>query len=975
MGEVVICHGPAARDRSRRLLEERLRKARGRAPEFLYVVASRWRQNQLAREFLKANPCSFEIPILTFQDLVAALFREIGCGRRVVSETGRRCLLEAVLEEEFQAPAGTGEEPPVSLSDAGTWVSTLKGRGLTSEPLIRLHLQREDRDPEEASRLIRIFLEYQKKLEEQGWEDAAGVRLSLYEALLTGSLDCRERFPRVGEILFEGLVARTPVEKGLVRLLADQVGKAVFSLDLESPDEETGTFTLPVSSVRECWEGTNPAWRFQAADGAAAAAAEVRFCRPAHREAEVRTVARKIQELKIREPRLRWSRVGVVCPRDESYLLLLREIFTRMEVPWLNLHGDAVRSTHAFGVLTGYVELLWRDFRRDDLFDFLSSPWIHPDGLSPDRVRLLEQLACQGGFRGGGDAWKDVFPEWIERKPSPSPEESDSVAAGCAEAFRESVRKLQADSSRLRTAAEWVSLLSGRLGPLLGAPDGPGIWGRTEGQALVRLQASLQEAALLWGDCPLSLARFRSLLRRQVSRIRISPALDREAVVVGSARHLQECEFRHLFWLDFSEGRIPSRRPAPFSETAGRVSGRTLHLSRSPLPEPGIGASVLAAACRQWSGVAQPCSGVPGLRGRGLPPLGGAPRIGGICGERRERPPGSPGADPEAVGPPQRLRRRSRPARGPGPDAPAPLSGGMDLSPERLEEYGRCGFRFFVRTILGAKPAPASDPEPVREQHRLVRRSLSRYSKAAAASRPPDLDDARRRMAGIVREELEQLKQVLPAAGGLRWEQMRAWLMDGLEDANPPGLLMRFLEEEREREAGLEIHSVGTSLGPLVLGRLPGGAGSGDGAARPVRLRGLLDRIERTPEGFQLVSYVTGHRNRLRGIKEGWGFRLPLSLLLVNSLLGRAASGGFYHAGLPGYLQWRPLRKAGSRAPAEDLERLMNRYREEALLASRRIDSGAFPVTAHKPAAAGCAHCSYRRVCRREEARSGGIPA
>ncbi|MCY3776680.1 MAG: PD-(D/E)XK nuclease family protein [Candidatus Aminicenantes bacterium] len=966
MGEVVICHGPAARDRSRRLLEERLRKSRGGSPEYLYVVASRWRKQQLAREFLQTNPSTFEIPILTFQDLVSALFREIGSGRRVVSETGRRWLLEAVLEEQVPATGGNGEEPRVSLSEAGAWVSTLKGRGLTSEPLIRLHLQREDRDPAEASRLIRIFLAYQKKLEARGWEDAAGVRMSLYEALLTGSLDCRDRFPRVGEILFEGLIARTPVEKGLVRLLADQVGKAVFSLDLESPDEETGPFKLPVSTVRECWEGMNPAWRFQAVGEAPA---QVRFCRPVHREAEVRTVAREIRELKIREPRLRWSRVGVVCPRDESYLLLLREIFPRLQIPWLNLHGDALGSANAFRVLTGYVELLWRDFRRDDLFDFLSSPWIHPDGLSPDRIWVLEQRAFRGGFRGGREVWTDAFPEWIEGKPSPSAE--DSVPEGCAEAFREWVRKLQADSSRLRTAAEWVSLLSGRLGPLLRPPGGHGDWGRTEGQALVRLQASLQEAALLWGDCPLSLARFRSLLRRQVSRIRISPALDRDAVVVGSARHLQECEFRHLFWLDFSEGRIPSRRPAPFSETADRVAEELsiFHGLRCRSRE-----SVLLSSPRHAdNGPVLPSHVLEYLDcGEKVLPPAEMPRDSAASAAKGEnihrgvraltlRRSVHPHAFGGVLGRPgilDRMRRRHFPH-------------GMDVSPELLEEYGRCGFRFFVRTILGAKPPP--DSALVREQHRLVRRILSRYSKDAAVDRPPDLEDGRRRMAGIVREELEELKQAWPAAGGLRWEQMQAWLMDGLEDSNPPGLLMRFLEEELE--SGLEIHSAETSLGPLVLGHLPNGEESGAGRKRPVRLGGRLDRIERTPEGFRLVSYVTGQRNRLRGIKEGWGFRLPLSLLLIHSHLGKAASGGFYHAGLPGYLKWRPLRKPGSRAPADDLEQLMDRYREEALLASRRIWSGTFPVTPHKPAVAGCAHCSTSRVCRREETQAGGTRA
>ena len=969
MGEVVIHHGPAAGDRSRRLLEERLRESHGRSPEFLYVVASRWRKHQLARTFLKENPRSFEVPILTFQDLIGALFREIGSGRRGVSETGRRCLLEAVLEEDLGSAEENGQEKPVSLSEAEAWVSMLKGRGLTSEPLIRLHLQREDRDQEEASRLIRIFLAYQRRLEEQGWEDAAGVRLSLYEALLTGSVDCRDRFPRVGEILFEGLIARTPVEKGLVRLLADQVGKAIYSLDLESPHEEIRPFTLPVSTVRECWEGTNPAWCFQAADEAPA---QLRFTRPPHREAEIRMVARKIQELKTRRHRLRWSQVGVVCPRDESYLLLLREIFSRLDIPWVNLHGDAVRSTNAFRVLVAYVELLWRDFRRDDLFDFLSSPWIDPDGISPDRVRLLEQLACGGGFGGGGEAWTQTFPEWIEQKRAESPEAPGSVPEGCAEIFRRLIRNLQADSARLRTAGEWVSLLAGRLGPLLRAPDGPGNWGRSEGQALARLQASLQEAALLWGDCPLSLSRFRSLLRRQVSPIRISPSLDREAVVVGGAHHLQECEFRHLFWLDFSEGRIPSRRPIPASAIGSRVSEELsiFHGIRCRSRE----TVFLSSPRHAGNGPALPSHVLEYLdyREEALPDLEAPlePATDTARGENVRRGvralslrrSGHPSAFAGILDRPQvldRMRRRHFPA-------------GMDLSPTRLEEYGRCGFRYFVRTMLGAEPPSPADSGLLREQYRLVRRILSRYSQDAAASRPPDLDAGRRRMAGIVREELEQLRQTLPEVGGLLLEQLQTWLMDGLEDSKPPGLLMRFLEEDREREPDSEVHSAETSLGPLVLGHLPRGAGSGDRQTPPVRLKGFLDRIDRTPEGLQLVSYVAGRRNRLRRIKDGWGFRLPLSLLLVQSFLGKTASGGFYHVGLPGYLQWRPLRKPRSRALAEDLEQLTDRYREEALLAARGIYCGTFPVTTHKPAAAGCAHCDYSRVCRREEAQAGG---
>jgi len=950
------------------LLEVRLHQPLGRAPEFLYVVSSRWRKHQLLQAFLKANPRTFEVPVLTFQELVAALFREIGTGLRVASDIGRRCLLQAVLDEQSQAPGGGGVEPPVSLSEAESWASLLKGRGLTTEPLVRLYLGQEDPGHDERKQLTRVFLAYQRKLEERGWEDAAGVRLRLYEALLTGSVDCRRRFPALREFLFEGLIARTPVERGLVRLLAAQVRKTIFSLDLESPEEEARPFSLPLAAVQECWAGMNPSWRFEAG---AASPPRTRFARPPHREAEIGMVAREIQELKTRSPRLRWSQVGIVCPRVESYLLLMKEIFSRSDIPWLNLHGDAVGSTNAFRVLTGYVELLRRDFRRDDLFDFLSLPWIVPDGISPEQVRHLERLACQGGFRGGGAVWAGVFPDWIEEKLSEPSEEPEFILAGCTEVFRNLIRKLQADSARLRTAAEWMSLLSARLGPLLRAPAGPGTWGRTEGRALVRLQSQLQEAALLWGDRPLSLARFRSLLHRQVSRIRISPSLDREAVVVGSARHLQECEFRHLFWVDFSEGRIPSRSRMPVfgsgSRTAEELSvfhgihcrSRETVLLSSP-EHTDNGPALPSHVLEYINGREEVSPHVEAPPGQAEDAERGRNIRRGVRALSRRRS-GRPNAFAGGLSRPHvldRMRRRHFPS-------------GMELSPAQLEEYGRCGFRYFVRTMLGSKAPPPAGSHLPREQSRLVRRVLFRYWQDTAADRSPDLEAGRRRMAEIARDEMGKSKQTLPEAGGLLWEQLQTWLMDGLEDSRPSGLLMRFLEQDRDRAAGSEVHSVEACLGPLVLGHLPGGAGSADLQAPPVRLKGRLDRVERTPEGLQLVSYVAGRRNRLRRIQEGWGFRLPLSLLLAHSFLGRAASGGFYHVGLPGYLQWRPLRKSGNGVAAADLEPLMEHYREEALLAARRIYSGDFPVTTHKPAAAGCAHCSYSRVCRREEAQSG----
>ena len=190
-------------------------------------------------------------------------------------------------------------------------------------------------------------------------------------------------------------------------------------------------------------------------------------------------------------------------------------------------------------------------------------------------------------------------------------------------------------------------------------------------------------------------------------------------MVVGSARHLQECEFHHLFWLDFSEGRIPSRGAAPFSETGGRVSEELsiFHGLRCRSRE----SVLLSSPGHAGNGPVLPSHLLEYLdyREEAFPhaqvPPGSTTTSGKGANIDRGvraltlRRSGHPNAFAGVLDRSHvldRMRRRHFPA-------------GMDLSPERLEEYGRCGFRYFVRTMLGVEsPAPA-DSTLMREQHRL----------------------------------------------------------------------------------------------------------------------------------------------------------------------------------------------------------------------------------------------------------------
>ena len=294
---------------------------------------------------------------------------------------------------------------------------------------------------------------------------------------------------------------------------------------------------------------------------------------------------------------------------------------------------------------------------------------------------------------------------------------------------------------------------------------------------------------------------------------------------------------------------------------------------------------------------------------------------------------------------------------------------GMQISTIGLENYIGCGFRYFVRAILKVKPFQLTHSNLIiREQGLLIHKIVSRFLHESEQDGFRGIEKQQDRMADIAREELKLLKPVGLDRQGLVWEQFERFLIEGLRGGSRRGLLAHFLEVEQARGSDFKVHSVETSLGPLLLGRFKGdGKVTGEQSSVPVNLLGVVDRINQTSNGFEVINYKMGGESHSRRIRDGWGFELPLDLLLVQSFLGKVSSGENRYMSLPSNVGWWSIAKLYSKDKTSNLAHIVERYREKALTAARDIHAGRFPVTSLKPVEAGCPWCDFSKVCRRDE--------
>jgi ATP-dependent helicase/DNAse subunit B len=272
-------------------------------------------------------------------------------------------------------------------------------------------------------------------------------------------------------------------------------------------------------------------------------------------------------------------------------------------------------------------------------------------------------------------------------------------------------------------------------------------------------------------------------------------------------------------------------------------------------------------------------------------------------------------------------------------------------SASQMNDYGSCPFRFFARHVL--KLAPVEEPVEGfvatligTAYHKILEQTHCRLKESGLRISSPQCVAV---ASEVVEETLEEMAREGEIRKGIFWEFEKAEIR-----RNVLGLLEKEAEwnSEQESEPVAFEQKFGFKGTPeMVIER--------DG--RRERLCGVIDRIDRTEDGWVVIDYKTTrtpihHREAL----EGRNLQLPIYLMAASRLNREAkvAAGYYLHI---------TSRKKGSEVPRSDDERLT----VEAMIAEaeRRIfdyavsaRAGRFPVS---PSNEGCCQgCRYEVMCR-----------
>ena len=339
----------------------------------------------------------------------------------------------------------------------------------------------------------------------------------------------------------------------------------------------------------------------------------------------------------------------------------------------------------------------------------------------------------------------------------------------------------------------------------------------------------------------------------------------------------------------------------------------------------------------------------------------------------------------------------------------APADERTPYSPSRIEGYTACGFRFYLRQLLGidSPDRVTRDPDAA-ERGRFVHATLAEYYERGQTDGAPvdprgDREERARLLLDVATEQIDDhldggvtpfaetwLRQCLaglatPAAN----DYYRAHNADSAETDtadDPRGLFVRFLDTEAEqigkttaRPTRFEVE-IGSD-DPVQI----------DTPRGPVGVHGIVDRIdtvpEREPTGVVVRDYKTGSTPSTADTVGGLAFQLPLYAHLAEQALdGETLGGAYYRVAAPTttttYAGAVTADEHAAYYRSDDPGTAMLRYRtpefdtheqfrsfltdtvpERLGTVTASVAGGRFHPTLLGPDEAGCDHCAYAHVC------------
>ncbi|MBT8401967.1 MAG: PD-(D/E)XK nuclease family protein [Rhodothermia bacterium] len=293
------------------------------------------------------------------------------------------------------------------------------------------------------------------------------------------------------------------------------------------------------------------------------------------------------------------------------------------------------------------------------------------------------------------------------------------------------------------------------------------------------------------------------------------------------------------------------------------------------------------------------------------------------------------------------------------------------ISASRLERLAECPHRYFLQHVLYVEPPDEIDPEDnrwldAREFGKLVHELLCEFMmRLQERSERPDLDRHRSEILDLAEQYAESACERIPPETPLAYRA-------GLRQIKTAAQI--FLAAESRSDPDVEpIHFELKFGGGAEGSRHPRPVEIGLGKYATIRLRGSIDRVDRTSSGFKIWDYKTGssapfdRTNPFKGEKLQWALYafafenlmkgLPTNLEVTES--------GYFFVGDREY-----GRRISHEVPDRDV---VGRYLSPLLEMAER--GAFFHFQKRDTRSSPCKFCDYRSVCSSERKFQSDLPA
>lgn len=317
----------------------------------------------------------------------------------------------------------------------------------------------------------------------------------------------------------------------------------------------------------------------------------------------------------------------------------------------------------------------------------------------------------------------------------------------------------------------------------------------------------------------------------------------------------------------------------------------------------------------------------------------------------------------------------------------------------RLEMYASCPMRYFFASVLRLQGEDQDDSDVDSKTYgKLIHQILESFF---TSWRGPgeNMDDAavKRARRTLHDHAREKARDYDARFRNLYWQERRRDLLSGLTgESEPKGVLRRFIDAEMDgSNFAFGKHFDRGHFVEAIFGEAPWLSKESvfpyveieRDQMEPMRIRGVIDRIDKHPETgeFTVYDYKTGRLPRARMTLEGLHFQLPLYMMAASGHreCAEPVGGAYYSAGDPrdvggqepvgALLEGGSSRRSGM-MQSEQFSGLLLFTRKRLAEIDAHIRAGRFHPTIVDANTAGCEYCQYKEICRVDETRQRGMP-